>query len=235
MEIRQRPLMLLTFSISLVWTAYALAQDQPVPQDNSAKPLSPKEIKKRQKQLSKELGPQDKIWLENEVPDIITPDERRAFLELSINEERDQFREIFWDRRNPDSESPVNTAKEEHYRRLAYADEHFASGVPGRKTDRGRIYIIWGPPDEIDSHPTGGIYQRSLEQGGGESNAYPWEVWRYRHLEGIGDRVCRSFKLRRVSHHSRPLRKGRACACARRWPESFGNTGPSDKRRPLHQ
>lgn len=188
MEIRQRHLILLALATGLAWTTHSLAQDQAVQQDNSAKPLSPKEIKKRQKQLSKELLP-DKNWVDNEVPDIITPEERRAYLELSTNEERDQFRELFWDRRNPDPESPVNTAKEEHYRRLAYTDEHFSSGVPGRKTDRGRIYIIWGPPDEIDSHPTGGIYQRSLEQGGGESNAHPWEVWRYRHLEGIGENI----------------------------------------------
>lgn len=125
----------------------------------------------------------------NEVADIITPEERRAFLELATNEEREQFRESFWDRRNPDPESPVNTVKEEHYRRLAYADEHFSSGTPGRKSDRGRIYIIWGPPDEIDAHPTGGTYERPLDQGGGQSSAYPWELWRYRHLEGIGENV----------------------------------------------
>ena len=96
---------------------------------------------------------------------------------------------MFWDKRNPDPESPTNAFKEEHYRRLAYADEHFASGIPGRKTDRGRIYIIWGPPDEIDSHPAGGVYERSPQQGGGQSTAYPWEVWRYRHLEGIGENI----------------------------------------------
>ena len=149
----------------------------------------PKEAKKRQKQLYKELGSLDKDWLKNVVPDIITPEERKAFLELSTNEEREQFIEIFWDKRNPDPESPINSAKEEHYRRLAYADEHFSSGIPGRKTDRGRIYIIWGQPDEIESHPMGGAYQRSMEQGGGESNAYPWEVWRYRHLEGAGENI----------------------------------------------
>ena len=187
--IGQRHLTLLALSICLAWPLCVAAQDSSAPQGNSAKPLSPKELKKRQKQLSKELGPQDKIWLENEVPDIITPEERQAYLELSTNEEREEFRESFWQRRNPDPESPVNTAKEEHYRRLAYADEHFSSGVPGRKTDRGRIYIIWGAPDEIDSHPTGGTYQRSLDQGGGESSAYPWEVWRYRHLEGIGENI----------------------------------------------
>lgn len=189
MKIWNRRLLLLAFSAGLAWVPCLSAQDHPDPQDNSAKPLSPKDIKRRQKDLFKELSPQDKVWLENDVPDIITPEERKAFLELSTNEERDQFRESFWDRRNPDPESPVNSAKEEHYRRLAFADEHFSSGIPGRKTDRGRIYIIWGQPDEIESHPTGGTYQRPMEQGGGESTAYPWEVWRYRHLEGVGENI----------------------------------------------
>lgn len=189
MKIRWCHPIILALSISIFWTSSALAQDQLPPQDNSAKPLSSKELKKRQKQLYKELGSADKIWLEDEVVDIITPEERQAFLELSTNEERDQFRESFWDRRNPNRESPVNSAREEHYRRLAYADEHFSSGIPGRKTDRGRIYIIWGPPDEIDSHPTGGTYERPIDQGGGESTAYPWEVWRYRHLEGVGENI----------------------------------------------
>jgi GWxTD domain-containing protein len=167
----------------------AIAQEQAAPQDNSAKPLNAKELKKRQKKLASELGPQEGIWLHDEVPDIITEAERRAFLELSTNEEREQFIEVFWAERNPDPESPTNAFKEEHYRRLAYADEHFASGIAGRKTDRGRIYIIWGPADEIDSHPTGGTYERSPQQGGGSSTAYAWELWRYRRLEGIGENV----------------------------------------------
>ena len=125
----------------------------------------------------------------DEVPDIITEEERRAFLGLSTNEEREQFVEIFWNRRNPEPESPTNAVKEEHYRRLAYADEHFASGIPGRKTDRGRMYIIWGPPDEIETQPTGGMYDRPLEQGGGSTTTYPWELWRYRHLEGVGKNI----------------------------------------------
>jgi len=188
MKIRKRRVMLLAISVCFAWSLHLSAQDQPA-QDNSAKPPSSKELKKRQKQLYKELGPPDRIWLEDEVVDIITADERKAFLELSTNEEREQFIEIFWDKRNPDLESPINTAKEEHYRRLAYADEHFSSGIPGRKTDRGRIYIIWGQADEVESHPTGGAYQRPMEQGGGESNAHPWEKWRYRHLEGIGENI----------------------------------------------
>jgi GWxTD domain-containing protein len=119
----------------------------------------------------------------------MTEEERRAFLELSTNEERDQYIEIFWERRNPNRDSPENTFREEHYRRLAYADEHFASGIPGRKTDRGRIYVIWGPPDEIESHPAGGTYDRTLAQGGGSSTAHPWELWRYLHLEDVGENI----------------------------------------------
>lgn len=174
---------------SLLCPSFSIAQAQPVPQDHSAKPLSKKEIKKRDKKLTKELSDQDRGWLLEVVPDIITDDERRAFLELGTEEEREQSKEIFWRDRNPDLESAVNPFKEEHYRRLAYADERFASGIPGRKTDRGHIYIIWGPPDEIESHPTGGSYDRPIEQGGGSTSTHPWELWRYRHLQGIGENI----------------------------------------------
>lgn len=167
----------------------ASPQEPPLPQDNAAKPLTKKEAKKREQQLSKELGPAYTDWLRNVVPDIITEEERRAFQQLSTNEEREQFIEKFWRDRNPEPESLENTFREEHYRRLAYADEHFSSGIPGRKTDRGRIYIIWGPPDEIESHPTGGTYDRPSSQGGGSTTTYPWEMWRYRHLEGVGENI----------------------------------------------
>ena len=189
MKCWRRRLLLLVFSAGLIGPSVLLAEEQPPPQDNSSKSLNAKELKQLQKKLSKELGSPYKIWLENEVPDIITEEERQAFQGLSTNEEREQFIEIFWRNRNPERDSPDNVFKEEHYRRLAYADEHFSFGIPGRKTDRGRIYIIWGPPDEIDSHPTGGTYDRSPRQGGGSSTAYPWEVWRYRHLEGIGENI----------------------------------------------
>ena len=179
----------LALSASLACPSPSSAQDQPIPQEGPAKPQSAKVIKKRDRKLSKELGSQGDNWLGNVVPDIITDEERRAFLELGTEEEREQYKEIFWRDRNPDPESPVNPVREEHYRRLAYADEHFASGIPGRKTDRGHIYIIWGAPDEIESHPTGGTYDRSPEQGGGSSTAYAWELWRYRHLEGIGENI----------------------------------------------
>jgi GWxTD domain-containing protein len=167
----------------------SIAQEQPARQDAAGKAATSREVKKREKELRKELSEVDKVWLTEEVPDIITEDERRAFLELGTAEEREQFIEIFWRNRNSDSESPNNPVKEEHYRRLAYADEHFSSGIPGRKTDRGHIYIIWGPPDEIESHPTGGTFDRPLEQGGGTTTTYPWELWRYRHLEGVGENI----------------------------------------------
>ena len=173
----------------LLWPVCVFAQEQPASQENLGGATSKKEAKKRAKKLTKELGPAYESWLKDEVVDIITDEEKRAFLELSTNEEREQFVESFWDRRNLDPESPTNAFKEEHYRRLAYADEHFASGMPGRKTDRGRIYIIWGPPDEIESHPAGGTYDRPMQQGGGSTVTYPWELWRYRHLEGIGENV----------------------------------------------
>src|SRR6266478_6491821 len=181
--------LLLCLSIGLLPPCSSIAQDQPAPPDNSAKPLAPKELKKRDKKLLKEMASQGGDWLRDDVPDIITEQERRAFLELGTEEERDQYKEIFWRNRNPDPESPVSPVREEHYRRLAYSDEHFASGIAGRKTDRGHIYIIWGPPDEVESHPTGGTYNRPLEQGGGSTTTTPWEMWRYRHLEGIGENI----------------------------------------------
>jgi GWxTD domain-containing protein len=144
---------------------------------------------KRDKELYKELNPQYKKWLDEDVVYIISNEERSAFVHLQTNEEREQFIEAFWQRRNPDPESPENTFKEEHYRRIAYANEHYASGIPGWKTDRGRIYIIWGPPDEIQTHPTGGSYDRPTEEGGGSTSTYPFEDWRYRYLEGIGENV----------------------------------------------
>jgi GWxTD domain-containing protein len=181
--------LLFALSTSLLCPSSFPARDQSALPDNLTKQQSSKELRKREKKLSKELGSQGDDWLGNIVPDIITEEERRAFLELGTEEEREQYKEIFWRDRNPYPESPVNPVREEHYRRLAYADEHFASGIPGRKTDRGHIYIIWGAPDEIESHPTGGTYDRSPEQGGGSSTAYAWELWRYRHLEGIGENI----------------------------------------------
>ncbi len=127
-------------------------------------------------------------WLNEDVIYIISPEEKSVFKELKTDEEKEKFIEQFWERRNPEQRGD-NSFKEEHYRRVAYANEHFASGVPGWKTDRGRVYIMYGKPDEIDSHPSGGSYQREIYEGGGETSTFPFERWRYRHIDGIGDDV----------------------------------------------
>jgi GWxTD domain-containing protein len=152
-----------------------------------------KEQKQKMKKTLKELDNSFKTWLNEDVTYIISPEERTAFLRLETNEEREQFIEQFWLRRSSNPDMPDNDFKEEHYRRIAYANEHFASGIPGWKTDRGRIYIIWGAPDEIESHPTGGTYDRPMEEGGGSTTTYPWERWRYRYLEGIQENVELEF------------------------------------------
>jgi GWxTD domain-containing protein len=171
------------------------------PQDPNGNPLPDipqnqkltKQQKQKMKKTLKELDTPYKTWLNEDVVYIITPEERAAFLQLETNEEREQFIEQFWLRRSSNPDLPDNDFKEEHYRRIAYANEHFASGIPGWKTDRGRIYIIWGPPDEIESHPTGGTYDRPMEEGGGSTTTYPWETWRYRYLEGIQENVILEF------------------------------------------
>ncbi|MGA3328860.1 MAG: GWxTD domain-containing protein [Terriglobia bacterium] len=125
-------------------------------------------------------------WLNQEVPYIITDTERTACKKLTTDEERDEFIKAFWERRNPNPGSPRNEFREQHYRRLAYANQHYASGRPGWVTDRGRIYIVYGPPDEVDSHPSGGSYERPASEGGGKVMTYPYEDWRYAHFQGIG-------------------------------------------------
>src|ERR1700735_1726870 len=168
------------------------SQQQAQPDQNAAKKSS-KQKAKSDKELRKELDSQYKKWLDEDVVYIITPEERSCFLHLATNKEREQFIEQFWQRRNPDPDSADNTFKEEHYRRIAYTNEHYSSGIPGWKTDRGRIYIMWGAPDEIQSHPAGGSYNRPAEEGGGETSTYPFEDWRYRYLEGIGENVELEF------------------------------------------
>jgi GWxTD domain-containing protein len=184
------PQVLLTTALVCFTSTYAIAARHSDKQDQQEKSNAEK---KSEHELYKELSPQYKRWLDEDVVYIITPEERRAFLHLQTNEEREQFIEAFWQRRNPDPDSPENTYKEEYYRRIAYANEHFASGIPGWKTDRGKIYIMWGPPDEIDSHPTGGTWDRPMDQGGGETTTYPYEDWRYRYLEGMGENVELEF------------------------------------------
>jgi GWxTD domain-containing protein len=191
-----RTLIATAFSFAILIPDVSAQQAQ-----DSASPPPPqtltKEQRKEQKQKArktlKELDSQYRQWLNEDVIYIISPEERNAFLQLDTNEEREQFIEQFWLRRSSNPDLPDNDFKEEHYRRIAYANEHYASGIPGWKTDRGRMYIMWGPADEVDSHPSGGTYDRPMEEGGGSTTTYPWETWRWRYLEGIGENIILEF------------------------------------------
>ena len=158
-----------------------------------AKPVSQAQKQRNAKALKHELSNSYKRWLNEDVVYIITPEELAAFKQLSNDEEREQFIEQFWLRRDPTPDTPENEFREEHYRRIAYANENFPAGKPGWMTDRGRIYIIWGPPDSIDLHPAGGYYERPMEEGGGDTSTFPFEDWHYRHLEGLGDDITLEF------------------------------------------
>ncbi len=157
--------------------------------DPMKRPLTSEQKQQQQKKLKQELEGPYKKWLNQDVVWIITDEERAAFKQLSNDEERDQFIEQFWLRRDPTPDTVENEFKEEHYRRIAYANEHFASGIPGWKADRGRMYIVFGPPDSIESHPSGGYYQRPMDEGGGSTSTYPFEVWTYRYIEGVGQNI----------------------------------------------
>ena len=187
-------------SLSIVIGLFAAAQQtetkktSTAPQrETIARPLSEKEKKRRDEKLRKELETPYRKWLNEDVAYIITDEERAAFKRLATDEEREQFIEQFWLRRDPSPDTVENEFKEEHYRRIAYANEHYASGIPGWKTDRGRIYITYGPPDENDSHPSGGSYERPPEEGGGETSTFPFEQWRYRYIEGVGTNIIIEF------------------------------------------
>jgi len=171
----------------------ASSQQQSQEVDPLKRERSDKEKFAAQKAVKQELKGAYKTWLTQDVPYIITDEESKAFKNLSNDEERDAFIENFWLRRNPNPDSPENEFREEHYRRIAYANEHFAAGKPGWKTDRGHIYISFGKPDSIDSHPSGGAYQRPIEEGGGETSTFPFEQWHYRYLEGIGENIDLEF------------------------------------------
>lgn len=175
-------------------SATTSSQEKASPEaDPLKRPLTEKQKKQNSKSLKVELSKTYKKWLDEDVRWIITDEEQKAFKLLSNDEERDQFIEAFWQRRDPTPDTMENEFKEEHYRRMAYANEHFAAGIPGWKSDRGRIYIMYGPADEIESHPSGGSYQRPMEEGGGETSTYPFEDWRYRYLEGVGQEIIIEF------------------------------------------
>jgi GWxTD domain-containing protein len=158
----------------------------------AAKPMSEKDRKRQQERLRKELETPFKKWLDQDVIYIISDEEKKAFKALQTDEEREQFIEQFWLRRDPSPDTEENEYREEHYRRIAYANEHYASGIPGWRSDRGMIYIKYGPADETETN-AGGTYQRPIEEGGGTTSVYPFEKWRYRYIDGIGTDVQVEF------------------------------------------
>jgi GWxTD domain-containing protein len=184
--------------------SYAVAQQTPPDGVTQSKPaeerpdptkrrLSDHERIQQQKDLRNELKGDYKKWLEQDVRWIITDTEAQAFKHLSNDEERDAFIESFWQRRNPSPDSPDNEYRDEVYARIQYANEHFAAGKPGYLTDRGHIYIAYGPPDDKESHPSGGTYDRPFDEGGGTTSTFPFEIWHYRYIEGIGDNINLEF------------------------------------------
>jgi GWxTD domain-containing protein len=171
---RSNPMDLLRFCLFCAAAVAASSQSSPAAgagQIDSAKPAKPRQ----------ELPAAWKSWLNEDVACIITDEERTAFRNLATDEERQSFIEQFWIRRDPTPDTVENEFEDEHYRRIAYVNEHFAGNIPGWKTDRGRIYIEYGPPDEIESHAAGG------------GRPYSYEDWRYRFIEGIGKNVVVEF------------------------------------------
>ena len=169
----------LIISLFLSASPSVLTQKKQEQQDPSTKPRNVKpELKKAYKD-----------WLDKDVTYIITDEERKAFKKLATDDERERFIEEFWRRRDPDPDTDENEFKEEYYERIAYANEHFASGIPGWKTDRGRIWIMYGKPDGRETHPMGGSYERPSWEGGGSTTTYPFETWFYRYIAGVGSGI----------------------------------------------
>ena len=174
--------MVLTSTVLLTGVSGVMAQKaQPTPPEES--------VEKKSRVVKAEVKEVYKNWLKKDVAYIITSEEKKAFNALKTDEERENFIENFWRRRDPNPDTEENEFREEYYERIAYANEHFASGIPGWMTDRGRIYITWGKPDSIESHPSGGSYDRPSYEGGGSTTTYPFEVWFYRHLDNVGDGI----------------------------------------------
>jgi GWxTD domain-containing protein len=170
-------------SFSLVLAAASLSGVAQDPRQSQQDPMEkPRNVKPELKKAYKD-------WLEKDVTYVITDEERKAFKKLATDDERERFIEEFWRRRDPDPDTDENEFKEEYYERIAYANEHFASGMPGWKSDRGRIWIMYGKPDERETHPMGGNYERPSYEGGGNTTTYPFETWFYRYLPGVGSGV----------------------------------------------
>jgi GWxTD domain-containing protein len=133
-----------------------------------------------QQQLEPRLPPEYQKWINEGVRWIISSPEKEEFLKLATDEQRDRFVLEFWEHHNPNPGSKENQFKEEHYRRIAFSNEHFAANMPGWKTDRGHVYIIYGPPDSIIKHSFVGATPAE-------------ELWKYRHLPAVGGDVSLQF------------------------------------------
>jgi GWxTD domain-containing protein len=183
-------LFLLTSSLSVLGQKKTDSKKEEVKKEEKKKEDSKAKSKSR---LLEDASRALKKWIDEDVSYIITGPERATWKNLKTDEERESFIESFWLRRDPTPDTIDNEFRDTHYERIAYTNEHFASGIPGWKTDRGRIYIMYGKPDEIESHPSGGTYDRPIEEGGGTTSTFPFEIWRYRYIEGIGNEVLLEF------------------------------------------
>jgi GWxTD domain-containing protein len=189
----------------LLTAAVALAAWQPTPQEQV-----------RQQKGSVAASPYQR-WLTEDVAYIVTDREREAFKALPTDEEREKFIEQFWLRRDPTPGTVANEMKEEHYRRIGYANQKYGTNdsLPGWKTDRGRVYITYGPADEIESHPSGSA-----------AMPYPSEQWLYRHIEGIGENVIVEFVdqarngVYRMTFDPALQRAGNVVALSAIWPDT---------------
>jgi len=181
-----RPSVAPVFSTAILLVAVAALlgawQPAPPPQPQATpKELTEKAKQKREEKLRREAETPYQKWLTEDVAYIITDAERAAYQRLQTNEEREKFIEQFWLRRDPTPSTIENEFKEEHYRRIGYANDQFASdisgsGVAGWNTDRGHIYITYGPPDEKETHPREGF-----------------EEWLYHYIDGLGKNVIVRF------------------------------------------
>lgn len=169
-------------ALAILIAAASLAVAQP-PQKQTQDPTE------KARNVKPELKKAYKDWLDKDVTYIITDEEKKAFKKLATDDERERFIEEFWRRRDPDPDTDENEFKEEYYERIAYANENFASGIPGWKTDRGRMWIMYGKPDGRETHPMGGSYDRPSYEGGGNTSTYPFETWFYRYIPGVGSGI----------------------------------------------
>ena len=136
-----------------------------------------------------EIPAQYKKWVDEEALYIISDNERDVFKSLRTDDEREGFIRTFWRRRDPSPETPLNEFREEHYRRLEWANRHYFEGKAGWRTDRGRAYIMFGPPDFFETNPGGG--RGFLFDPSGPTAEFPSEVWTYRSIPGLKERIGR--------------------------------------------